>query len=97
LSKIEINDETLALDLIDEAGPDGGFLDTAHTLRHYRERWYPRLIERGNYEQWLARGGQTMAERAAARVQEILETHRPQRLPSAVARRLRAVVEGAAA
>lgn len=96
-SKVEINDETLALDLIDEAGPDGGFLDSAHTLRHYRERWYPRLIERGNYEQWLARGGQTMAERAAVRVQEILETHQPQRLPGAVARRLRAVVEGATA
>ncbi|RME85737.1 MAG: trimethylamine methyltransferase, partial [Caldilineae bacterium] len=36
----QIDDETLALDLIQEQGPDGQFLDSDHTYEHFRERWY---------------------------------------------------------
>ena len=36
LRPLEINEETLALDLIHEVGPDGNFLDCEHTLRHVR-------------------------------------------------------------
>jgi len=37
LRKLDISEETLALDLIHEVGPDGHFLETEHTLRHVRE------------------------------------------------------------
>ena len=60
MSELEITDETLALDLIDEIGPDGQFLETEHTHRHYKDRWYPRVFERDNYERWLAKGGKTL-------------------------------------
>ncbi|HLF00671.1 MAG TPA: trimethylamine methyltransferase family protein [Anaerolineales bacterium] len=93
--EIEISDETLALDLIDEAGPDGEFLSSEHTLAHFRDRWYPRLFERYDYSNWLADGGKTMAERAAGRVSEILSTHKPAPLSPAAARAVRAVVERA--
>lgn len=95
LTEVEINDETLALDLIDEVGPDGQFLDTDHTMRHFRERWYPRLIERDNYERWLSRGGKSLTQRAADRVSEILATHKTQPLPANVARAVRGVVDRA--
>ena len=36
-----VDEETLALDLIAEIGPDGQFLETEHTRRHYKDRWYP--------------------------------------------------------
>ena len=97
LQEVEISDETLALDLICELGPDGGFLDTEHTLMHFRERWYPRLLERDNYDGWLAGGGKTLAERAAERVDEILATHRPQPLPQQAADAARAIVARAEA
>ena len=58
-AELEIDDETLALDLIDEIGPDGQFLETEHTRRHYRERWYPKLFERDNYDRWVAKGSKT--------------------------------------
>lgn len=83
---VEINDERLALDLIDEIGPDGHFLETEHTLKHFRERWYPSLFDRDNYESWLSRGGQTLAERAAEQVETILTEHQPEPLPDDVAR-----------
>jgi trimethylamine--corrinoid protein Co-methyltransferase len=94
---LEINDETLALDVIDQVGPDGQFLDSDHTLRHFRELWYPRLFDRNNYDGWLAKGGTTLAERAAKRVATILAEHKPEPLPDDVAQAVHAVVERAEA
>jgi trimethylamine--corrinoid protein Co-methyltransferase len=96
LAKVEINEETLALDVIDEVGPDGQFMDTKHTLAHFRERWYPTLIERYNYRGWLDKGGQDLGQRAAARVEQILAEHQPEPLPADVQRRLREIVQRAA-
>ena len=95
IQEIEINDETLALDLIDRVGPDGQFLKTEHTRRHFRERWYPRLFERENYAGWTSKGSKTLAERAADRVEEILATHKGEPLPIETQRAIRAVVERA--
>jgi trimethylamine---corrinoid protein Co-methyltransferase len=92
---VAITDETLALDLIDEIGPDGSFLETEHTLRHYRERWYPNVIERWDYDQWHRSGQSTLAERATEEVDELLESHEPTPLSQAKARAIHAVVERA--
>jgi trimethylamine--corrinoid protein Co-methyltransferase len=91
--ELKVNDETLALDLIDKVGPDGQFLDSEHTLQHYRWHWYPRLIERDIYDRWVAKGSKTMAERAAERVNKILEEHEPASLPDDVAADVKAVVQ----
>ncbi|MBM4425121.1 MAG: trimethylamine methyltransferase [Chloroflexi bacterium] len=91
----DISDDTLALDLIDEIGPDGEFLSTDHTLTHFRNRWYPRLIERYDYSGWVENGSKTMLDRAAEQVEEILSSHTPQPLPADVAKAIRAVVERA--
>ncbi|MBL7064838.1 MAG: trimethylamine methyltransferase family protein [Anaerolineae bacterium] len=95
MAPMEINDETLALDLIDEIGPDGQFLDREHTLAHFRERWYPDVFERGNYSQWQAAGGQSLGERAAERVEKILADHQPEPLPEDVAQKIKAIVQRA--
>lgn len=92
---VEINDETLALDLIDEVGPDGQFLDSEHTLAHFREYWYPDLFERGNYAQWQAAGRKSLTERAARRVEEILAQHKPESLPKDVVQVVRAIAQRA--
>jgi trimethylamine--corrinoid protein Co-methyltransferase len=94
---VDVSDEALAVDLIDEVGPDGQFLDTEHTLAHFRERWYPTLVDRNNYDGWQAKGGTTLAERATQRVEKILAEHQPEPLPDDVARAVHAVVERAEA
>jgi len=90
---VEISDETLALDLIDEVGPDGQYLDSDHTLKHYRERWYPDLLDRDNYDGWLEKGGKTLAQRATGRVTRILGGHTPELLPHVAVEGIRAIVE----
>jgi trimethylamine--corrinoid protein Co-methyltransferase len=97
MSPIEISDETLALDLIDEVGPDGQFLDSKHTLTHFRRCWYPEVFERGNYDQWQAAGGKSLGERAAERVEEILAEHKPDPLPKDIAKAVHTIVERAEA
>jgi trimethylamine--corrinoid protein Co-methyltransferase len=91
----EVTDETLALDLIAELGPDGDFLNSPHTLKHYRERWYPDLFERASFEGWLSKGGKSLAERAKDKINSILAGHKPEPLPAKTRERLREIVLGA--
>jgi trimethylamine--corrinoid protein Co-methyltransferase len=95
LRPLEITDETLALDLIQDLGPDGSFLDTPHTVRHCRENWMPTLMDRQNYERWAESGSATLQERANRKVRQILGTHRAEPLPEDVQQTLKAVVERA--
>lgn len=95
IKEFEVNDETLALDVIAEVGPDGQFLKTTHTLKHYRERWYPSLFERSNYQTWLEKGGKNLADRSSERVEQILAEHKPEPLPDRVKEKLAEIVEKA--
>jgi trimethylamine--corrinoid protein Co-methyltransferase len=95
MAPVEVNDETMAIDLIDEIGPDGQFLGTDHTLKYFRDRWFPEVFEHGNYDQWKAAGGKSLGERAVDRVKKILAEHRPEPLPKEIAQQVRAVVQRA--
>ena len=96
IAPVAIDDETLALDLVDRIGPEGSFLETDHTVAHYRERWYPTLMNRQPYATWLARGGTTLAERAAQRVDRLLASHGPPPLPDAARNAIDEILERAA-
>jgi trimethylamine--corrinoid protein Co-methyltransferase len=89
---IEVSEETMALDVIDRVGPGGHFLGDDHTYRHFRENWFPTLLDRTNYDNWAEQGRLTLGDRAAARARQLLEEHRPEPLPAGVAKRLAAVV-----
>jgi trimethylamine--corrinoid protein Co-methyltransferase len=92
---LEVSDETLALDLIHEVGHStGDFLSTEHTMRHFRDDWYPRLFDRDNFEGWAAAGSKTLRQKAKERVEEILAEHEPEPLPTELQRRIDAIVEG---
>jgi trimethylamine--corrinoid protein Co-methyltransferase len=75
---IEVNEDTLAVDVIHDVGPNGHYLREPHTRRYYKsEFWYPNLCDRRNYEEWEEMGKKTFKDRTVARVQEILATHKP--------------------
>ena len=88
-----MNDETLALDLIEELGPTGDYLSHDHTMQHFREPYYSKLAEKGVYAQWLHKGGTTMEQRAGRVVDKILADHEPEPLPQDVQRDIRQIVE----
>jgi trimethylamine--corrinoid protein Co-methyltransferase len=73
---IEVNDDTLAFDLIKQVGPSGNFSTAKHTRRFMRsEHYQPSLSDRDNREQWEAKGRRTTWRRAAERVEELIATH----------------------
>ena len=94
LRPLEINEDALALDLIDEVGPDGHFLETEHTLRHVREAWLPSLFDRESYQRWSEEGSLTLQERANLKVKEIVQNHRAEPLSPEVSKALARIVGG---
>jgi len=92
---LEVSEETLALDEIDRIGPDGDFLGSPHTRKHFREDWYPKLFERRKYEAWQHDGAKSMRQRAQEKALSLLESHRPEPLPAGVQREIDQLVEQA--
>jgi trimethylamine--corrinoid protein Co-methyltransferase len=90
---VAVDEETLALDVIEELGPSGSYLDHAHTLRHFREPYYSRLADKRPYSQWIDRGGTTMEQRAADHVDQILSSHEVEPLPEDIQQGIRDIVE----
>jgi trimethylamine--corrinoid protein Co-methyltransferase len=70
---IKVNDDTLAFDLIKQAGPGGNFVAARHTRHFMRsEHYQPSLSDRNSQEEWLSRGGKETWERAAEIVKKLL-------------------------
>ncbi|MFH1578709.1 MAG: trimethylamine methyltransferase family protein [Thermoplasmatota archaeon] len=73
---IDVDDESLALNLVDKIGPGGGFIGTRHTLEHTKKDiWRPVLSDRNIYDNWLKLGAKDMRARAKERVAVILKEH----------------------
>ena len=90
---LEINDETLALDVMDEVAPDGNFIDTQHTVRHVREDYYPELQNQKRFEDWFAEGALTLLDRATKKVEIILAAHKPREFSEEVRGKIQQIVE----
>jgi trimethylamine--corrinoid protein Co-methyltransferase len=75
---LEVNDETLAVDVIREVGPGGNFLEHPHTGDNFRKYcWFPKLTVRERWETWQAHGALDMRQRANAEARRILGEHHP--------------------
>lgn len=95
INGIEINQETLAVDLFEKIGPGvgGSFLDEDHTYEYYqRELWTPTISDRGTWESWEKQGKKRYGERLTEKVKEILEIHKPELLPKNVLKKISAIV-----
>jgi len=96
LRGIEINDDTLMLDLIDSVGPGGHFLAERETAERCREEiWVPSLMDRASWESWSAEGADTMTDRIRRRLDSILSTHQAPPLPAGAADRIAQILESA--
>jgi trimethylamine--corrinoid protein Co-methyltransferase len=69
---LEINDRTIAADLIQQVGPKGDYLTCEHTLANLRSGEYltPRVSVRGPLSMWQAQGSPDTYELAKRKVRE---------------------------
>ena len=94
LRGIEVNEGTLAKDVIKKVGPGGNFLAEEHTLEHFKkELWFPTLMHRQDYEKWRMSGKLTMGDRIAKKIKHLLETHKPKPLSREVEQKVKKIRE----
>jgi trimethylamine--corrinoid protein Co-methyltransferase len=76
---VNVDEESLALDLIKKVGPiPGHYLDKEHTrILWKKEHFVPKVSDRLSLPEWVATGKKTALDNAKKRMKEILETHKP--------------------
>ena len=78
---ITVDDETKALDLIDQTGPvPGHYLNTKHTREWWkREQFIAKAADRMTYPEWLETGKKSCLDLSHQIMENILATHRVSR------------------
>jgi trimethylamine--corrinoid protein Co-methyltransferase len=94
---IPVNDETLAVDVINEVGIGKDFLSHDSTYKHMRSQSNPELIDRKMRVDWVKEGSTDIYQRAMEKARFILENHKPDPLPEDVLSTIRSIVEEAEA
>lgn len=93
LKGVPINEESLALDMIDRIGPGGNFLAEKHTVKHLTDIWHPELFDRGNYDQWEKAGKKPLETVLTEKARWIIENHHPAPLPEAVEKAVNQLID----
>jgi len=91
---IEVDDKTLAFDLIKEVGPGGNFVTAKHTRQFMRSQHYqPTLSDRHSREEWEQGGAKTACQRAAQLARDTVARH-DWRLPPDVRQQVLSQIPG---
>ncbi|MGR3485531.1 MAG: trimethylamine methyltransferase family protein [Paracoccaceae bacterium] len=86
--------EAIAFDAIEQVGSQGHFFGIQHTQDRYEKAFYsPILSDWRNFEAWQAAGSVWTAERASAKVDQILDGFEAPALDAAIAEELSAFVD----
>jgi len=73
---IQVDDATLAVEVVEKVGIGGNYLGERHTRRNMRDVWRPRFFDRTPLEQWEREGRRGSVDLAAGFVQKTF-TDRP--------------------
>jgi len=78
IGPLQVNDDTLGVDVIREVGHGGSFLAHDHTTRYFRKQlFFPKLFVRETIGQWVANGKKLGHQLAHERVEAILSQAGP--------------------
>jgi trimethylamine--corrinoid protein Co-methyltransferase len=80
---LPVNDETLAIDIMDKVGPGGHYLYEDHTFNHFKDVWYTDIFDRSVYDIWVEGGSVEFDERLRQKTKRMME-HQPKALPDKV-------------
>jgi trimethylamine--corrinoid protein Co-methyltransferase len=78
---IDVNENTLAMDVIAAVGPGGEYLSQRHTRENVtKEHYIPTLINRDKWEVWKKAGSRDLREVAREEAKKLLKQHQPEPL-----------------
>jgi trimethylamine--corrinoid protein Co-methyltransferase len=94
INGFQINDETLAWEVIEAVGPGGSYLAEEHTLRHLRREYYfSKTANRLAPEAWAKNGARDIRARASEQVRKLLSEPMEPLVPDDVVRELRRLLD----
>ena len=89
-----VDDSTLAIDAIREAGHGGHFFGVQHTIERYETAFYtPLLSDWRNFQQWEATGSVDATHRATKIWKQLLADYEEPKLDPAIAEEMDAYIE----
>lgn len=83
MTGVRVDDEALAVEVIDAVGPGGEFLSHDHTLAHWREFWLPQVFDRQRLEPWVEKGAKSLKVRLREQTLALMDNHKVEPLPAA--------------
>jgi trimethylamine--corrinoid protein Co-methyltransferase len=95
LRGITVDDDTLAVDVIEAVGPGRSYLGQRHTLDHLteKEQYFPKLSDRKSRELWESAGSKDLREVARNEVRRILSEYKPSSLDPGIEQELEKMVK----
>jgi trimethylamine--corrinoid protein Co-methyltransferase len=96
LRGIQVDEETLAQDIIRKLGPGGNYLADRHTLEHFKaEHFIPELFDRRTRAAWERAGSKNVVTTSKEAVGRILMKHRVASLDKDVTSQMDAILDDA--
>jgi trimethylamine--corrinoid protein Co-methyltransferase len=93
---VQVNQETIMLDLIEKVGPGGHFLAQRQSNSRCRDEiWVPRLMDRDAHPVWERKGSKSMEERVREDLRQIIQTHQPPPLSQVAQDKIQAILASA--
>lgn len=90
---IIVDEESLALDVIEAVGPAGNYLAQRHTLKHMKKGIsVGGLMDRRMRQAWQSDGAKDISMRANDAAKMILKTHLPEPLSEEASKRIRKII-----
>jgi trimethylamine--corrinoid protein Co-methyltransferase len=95
LRGVQVDPETIMLDVIEKVGPGGQYLTNARSTKLARkEVWLPTLLDRKPWDVWADKGATSMEERTRQKTKKILATHQVPELEPDVQEKIEAILKG---
>jgi trimethylamine---corrinoid protein Co-methyltransferase len=88
---IEVNETSMAMDVIRKVGFTSNYITEKHTLQNFRKEHYlPKFMVRQPYESWASEGSRSAMDNAREKARELLAKHEPRQLDPAIEKELEA-------
>jgi trimethylamine--corrinoid protein Co-methyltransferase len=81
---VRVDDEALAVEVVNDVGPGGEFMSHPHTLAHWREFWLPQVFDRQRLDPWQEKGAKDLNARLREATVALMNEHKVPPLPAAV-------------
>jgi trimethylamine--corrinoid protein Co-methyltransferase len=94
LRRLNFDDHSVALDVIDKVGPGNHFLLEDHTYDNFKQNIYvPRYLDRKRFEEWQTAGSPGLRQQLNAKAREIFSKHQPRQLSGDIRSKIKTIIE----